>query len=104
MKTTLKLHFFLLLAVLSLSGFAHAQGTAIGYQGRLNDGARPATGLYDFTFKVFDVEAGGGALAGTVVRNAVPVTNGVFSVSLDFGAGVFAGAARWLEISVRTNG
>ena len=103
MKTKVKLH-FLLLTLLSLSGFAHAQGTAIGYQGRLNDGARPATGLYEFNFKVFDVEAGGLALTNTVVRNAVPTTNGVFSVSLDFGAGVFTGAARWLEISVRTNG
>ena len=102
MKTKLKLH-LLILALLSLSGFAHAQGTAIGYQGRLNDGARPATGLYDFNFKVFDVEAGSLALTNTVVRNAVPTTNGVFSVSLDFG-GVFTGAARWLEISVRTNG
>ncbi len=103
MKTKLKLH-LLFLALLSLSGSAHAQGTAIGYQGRLNDGGRPATGLYDFTFKVFGVEAAGVPLAQTVVRNAEPTTNGVFSVSLDFGAGVFSGAARWLEISVRTNG
>ena len=103
MKTNLKLP-LLLHTLLSLAGFAHAQGTAIGYQGRLNDGTKPATGLYDFNFKVFGVEAGGGALAGTVVRNAVPTTNGVFSVSLDFGASVFTGAARWLDISVRTNG
>jgi len=103
MKTKLRLH-LLLLTLLSLSGSAYAQGTAIGYQGHLNDGSRPATGLYDFNFKVFAVQAGGTALAATVVSNAVPVTNGVFSLSLDFGAGVFTGAARWLEISVRTNG
>jgi len=103
MKTKLKLH-LLLLTLLSLSGFAHAQGTAISYQGRLNDGGLPATRLYDFTFKVFDVEAGGAALAGTVVLAAVPVTNGLFTVTLDFGASVFTGPARWLEIAVRTNG
>lgn len=103
MNTKLKFH-LLMLALLSLSGYAHAQGTAIGYQGLLNDGARPVTGLYDFNFKVFDVEAGGLALTNTVVRNAVPTTNGVFNVSLDFGASVFTGPARWLEISVRTNG
>ena len=33
----------------------------------------------------------------------VPVTNGLFTVSLDFGAGVFSGPARWLAIEVKTN-
>ena len=106
MKTKLKLH-LLLLTLLSLSGFAHAQGTAISYQGRLNDGGLPATGLYDFTFHVFDAEVDGTDLAGTPVTlpfDAVPVTNGLFNVSLDFGSGIFNGPARWLEITVRTNG
>jgi hypothetical protein len=103
MKTNLKLH-LLLLTLLSLAGFAHAQGTAINYQGRLNDGSLPATGLYDFTFAVFDVQVGGAALAGPDVYNAEPVTNGLFNVSLDFGPGIFTGPARWLEITVRTNG
>jgi hypothetical protein len=103
MKTKLKLH-LLFLTLLSLTGFAHAQGTAIGYQGRLNDGSLPATGLYDFSFNVFDVDAGGVALAEAVVLDAVPVTNGLFNVSLDFGPDTFIGPARWLEISVRTAG
>jgi hypothetical protein len=102
MKTKLKLH-LLLLTLLSLAGFAHAQGTAISYQGRLNYGGSPATGLYDLTFKVFDVVAGGAALAAPVVLDAVPVTNGLFNVSLDFGPNIFIGPARWLEISVRVN-
>ncbi len=103
MKTKLKLH-LLILTLVSLPGFAHAQGTAIGYQGRLNDAGTPATGLYDLTFNVFDVEAAGAALAGPIALGAVPVTNGVFSVSLDFGPDLFTGPARWLEITVRTNG
>jgi len=103
MKTKLHLH-LLFLALLSLPGFARAQGTAIGYQGRLTDGGLPATGLYDLTFNVFDVEADGAALAGAVVLDAVPVTNGLFNVSLDFGPDIFTGPARWLEISVRANG
>ena len=103
MKTKLKLH-LLSLALLSLPGFAHAQGTAFNYQGRLNDGTTSATGLYDFAFNVFDAAVGGAALAGPVALDAVPVTNGVFSVSLNFGPDIFTGPARWLEITVRTNG
>jgi len=93
----------LLLALLSLSRAGHAQGTTIGYQGHLNDGGAPATGLYDFTFGVFDAEAAGAALAANVALDAVPVTNGVFSASLDFGPELFTGPPRWLEITVRTN-
>ena len=106
MKTKLKL-LLLLLTLLSLSGFAHAQGTAISYQGRLNDGSLPATGLYDFTFHVFDAEVDGTDLAGPLgplPYDAVPVTNGLFNVILDFGPDIFSGPAHWLEISVRTNG
>ncbi len=103
MKTKLKLH-LLLLALVSLAGFARAQGTAFSYQGRLDDGGLPATGLYDFTFHMFNVDAAGIALAGPLPLNAVPVTNGLFNVVLDFGPGIFTGPARWLEITVRTNG
>lgn len=103
MKTKIKLH-LLLLTLLSLAGFAHAQGTAISYQGRLNDGGLPATGLYDFTFTLFYGEADVTVGAGPLVLDAVPVTDGLFNVSLDFGPDIFTGPARWLEISVRTNG
>jgi hypothetical protein len=30
--------------------------------------------------------------------------NGLFSVSLDFGAGAFDGTGRWLDIAVKSNG
>lgn len=33
--------------------------------------------------------------------NDVPVENGVFSVELDFGSGVFGSQARWLAVAVR---
>ena len=103
MKTKHKLH-LLLLTLLSLAGFAHGQGTAFSYQGRLNDGGLPATGLYDFTFHIFVTEVDGIDVFGPLPYDAVPVTNGLFNVSLDFGPDIFTGPARWLEISVRTNG
>ena len=99
--------FFKLLSVLTLlttSPLGHAQTTAFTYQGKLVDDCCPATGLYDLAFKVYDAVSAGTAMGDTVIRTAAPVTNGLFTVTLDFGSGVFTGAGRWLEISVRTNG
>src|SRR5215510_9052663 len=36
-----------------------AQGTAFTYQGRLNDGAGPASGIYDLRFAIYDLLTGG---------------------------------------------
>jgi hypothetical protein len=81
-------------------------GTAFTYQGRLADGGTPAAGSYDLKFSLFDA-ATGGAPAGiptTLTLVPVEVTNGLFTVALDFGGTAFSGGARWLEIAVRTNG
>ena len=84
---------------------AFAQGTAFTYQGRLNDGANPANGIYDLQFAIYDSTNNPGTLiAGPLTHSATAVSNGLFSVVLDFGAGVFNGASRWLEVAVRTNG
>ncbi len=100
-----KLFCLLVLSVLSGSLLqAVAQGTAFTYQGRLNNGSNPANGNYDVRFAVYNA-ASGGSMAGWPVTNAATaVTNGLFTVMLDFGSGVFDGSARWLEIAVRTNG
>lgn len=81
-----------------------AQGTGFTYQGRLNDGANPASGSYDFTFSVWNAATGPSQLGSTLTRPATAVSNGLFTVTLDFGSGLFPGADRWLEIAVRTNG
>lgn len=89
-----------LFVLLSLSGAALAQDTAFTHQGRLSDNGAPATGQYDLQFALFDAAAGGAQQGATSTLENVQVTNGVFSVQLDFGA-VFTGAARWLEVRVR---
>jgi hypothetical protein len=81
-----------------------AQGTAFTYQGRLNDAGNPASGNYDLVFTLFDAQANGTNVSGTITNSTTAVSNGLFAVELDFGAGVFTGPARWLEIGVRTNG
>lgn len=94
----------LALMVGGMSG-ALAQGTtAFTYQGKLNVGTNAANGLYDFRVAIFDAATNGNAVSGVLTNAATPVTNGLFTVTLDFGSGVFTGAARWLDIAVRTNG
>lgn len=75
-------------------------GTAFTYQGRLTDGGNPAEGAYDFQFRLYDAPSGGNLL-GTVAPGDVAVSGGLFTVKLNFGAGVLTGDARWLEIGVR---
>jgi hypothetical protein len=96
----------LLLALAVLAGTQtqlHAQGTAFTYQGRLNSGGSPASGLFDFRFRL-DADPLGSTVLATVTSNAIPVTNGLFLTTLDFGPGWFNGTNYWLEIDVRTNG
>src|SRR5262245_5512675 len=101
MKTPLTHGFALLLLALCLP--ARAQTTSFTYQGRLDYGGVPITGTNDFQFSVWDALSGGNqvGLVNTLTR---PVTNGLFTATLDFGNTPFAaGAPRWLEIAVRTN-
>ena len=76
-------------------------GTAFTYQGTLTDGGLPAAGPYDFQFEVYDDAGAGNQVGSTVVLQDVQVTNGRFTVIIDFGPGVFDGNSRWLEIAVR---
>jgi trimeric autotransporter adhesin len=103
MKTKLLIASLLISTLNSQLSTAFAQGTAFAYQGRLTDGANPASGLYDIRFAIYDALASGTQQVGTVTNSAVGVSNGLFTVALDFG-NQFPGAGRWLEIAVRTNG
>jgi hypothetical protein len=81
-----------------------AQNTAFTYQGQLASSGSPASGLFDMRFQVFNAQSGGASVSSQVTTSAVPVTNGLFVLTLDFGSSPFTGAERWLEVSVRTNG
>ena len=103
----LKLFAFLILTIFAFSdsqlSFLHAQDTAFTYQGRLDVSGSPANQSYDLTFALFSVSSGPGQIGSTIISLSTPVSNGLFTVTLDFG-NQFLGAARWLEIGVRTNG
>ena len=83
---------------------AFAQGTAFTYQGQLDSSGSPATGIYDLQFTIYDAATNGNVVGGVLTNAATPVANGLFTVTLDFGAGVITGPARWLELAVQTNG
>jgi hypothetical protein len=94
---------FVLSVFLSLAGSCHAQGTAFTYQGLLSNTNDPASGTYDFTFKLFNVVTGGSQTGSTVTQTGVTVSNGLFTVIIDFGS-QFDGTPYWLELGVRSNG
>lgn len=90
-----------MLLFVGASAFAAPIGTQFTYQGNLQFAAQAADGLHDFSFTLFDTGEAGTALAQPVLLEAVPVVDGMFSVALDFGGGVFDGQVRFLSIAVR---
>lgn len=73
------------------------------YQGRLDSGGVPASGLYDMRFGLYNA-AVGGTIQGTTlcVDNVSVADDGTFTASLDFGS-VFDGNERYLQIDVRAD-
>ena len=80
---------------------AEVLGTGITYQGQLTDTSGPVNGSYDFRFIIYDLSIGGSQVGLIVEKNDIAVSQGLFTVELDFGTAVFTGPARWLEVSVR---
>src|SRR6185369_12368432 len=102
LKTAFMGAFVLFLASISTS---FAQGTAFMYQGQLRDNGGAAQGIYDLRFAIYDSTNNPGTLiAGPYTNNATTISNGLFTVLIDFGPGVFNGSNYWLEVAVRTNG
>jgi hypothetical protein len=87
---------FLLAGALS----AAAQGTAaFTYQGKLTDRGSDANDVYDFQFNLYDVAAA--TYRRSFATNDVAVSNGVFNVTLDFGATWFDGRQLMMLVQVR---
>jgi hypothetical protein len=78
-----------------------AIGTAFTYQGRLESDGGPVNATCGMQFGLFDHSAGGAPMA--AISSTVPISDGLFTVSLDFGE-VFTGTARWLGVKVKCPG
>jgi hypothetical protein len=79
---------------------AAAQTTAFTYQGHLLQNGAPANGAHDFVFTLWDAASGGNKIGPTISQSGYPVANGVFNIDLDFGANVFTGSQRYLEVNI----
>jgi hypothetical protein len=81
-----------------------ALGSSFTYHGRLTSAGSPANGSYDLRFTLYDASSGGVVSGGPLTNLGQAVSDGLFTVSLDFGQSAFQGSARWLEIAVRPSG
>lgn len=102
MKTVLIRTLFCL-SMLLQAGAACAAGTEFTWQGELREGGQPASGSYDFEFRLFAAASGGSPLGPVRSLPAQSVTGGIYTALLDFGD-QFTGDRRWLEIAVRRSG
>jgi hypothetical protein len=89
--------------LLTMAGKAAAQGTAFTYQGRITYQGDSYNGTVDLRFSLYDSLTGGSQIGDTVTNTGVFITNGLFTVTLDFGTNAFSGANRWLGIAVGTD-
>lgn len=90
------------LALLAATGaFATGVGTAITYQGRVDRNNVAVNDTYSMIFKLYDAATGGTQIGTTQTVNGIVATNGLFSATIDFGAGVFTNQARWLDVQIK---
>jgi hypothetical protein len=78
-----------------------ATGTTFTYQGQLKNNNALFNGTCDFQFSLHDAVTSGNQIGGIQTKNNVAVSNGLFTVNLDFGNAAFNGEGRWLDIQVR---
>jgi hypothetical protein len=81
-----------------------AADTAFLYQGLLRENGNTAEGLYDLRLTLYEGVSGGSPIGQAVTNLSVPVTNGLFTMTVDFGGDVFNGVSRWLDLAVRRAG
>ncbi|MEM7708386.1 MAG: hypothetical protein AAF358_22725 [Pseudomonadota bacterium] len=90
-----------ILLLLPLLAAAQPLTTSFSYQGSLSRSGSLATGVFDLQFELFDALENGAPVGVPIIVEDVAVVDGIFTVTLDFGAMPFAGDQLWLEIGVR---
>ncbi|MEL6796505.1 MAG: hypothetical protein AAFO89_06735, partial [Planctomycetota bacterium] len=91
-------------ALLSFAASAQPLDQTFTYQGELLDNGELATGLYDFSFRLFTDAAGQFPTGQAIFNNNVQVTDGYVETDVNFGPVFASGNKRWLQVSVRAPG
>src|SRR5262245_27723745 len=107
LRPLLKYSFIILVAGLTVSmsnRAAFGQTTLFTFNGHLTDVGTGGNGTYDLQFALWDSVTNGAQVGTTLTINNVAVSKGDFTVTLDFGAGSFSGADRFVEIGARLSG
>ena len=91
-----------IIALIIASTTASAQ-TEFTYQGTIEVAGVPANGLYDMQFRLSDFTTPGGFHISDEVL-AITVTDGLFSVEVDFGFSHYSSITQEIEILVRQTG
>jgi len=89
--------------LLTLAAVSTARGEAFTYQGELRQSGEPFDGTADLTFRLYAAASGGTQIGTDLFADDMQIDQGRFTIDLDFGAGVFDGSPRWLEIAVTLN-
>jgi hypothetical protein len=93
----------LVVAVLAFVSGSPGQSTAFIFQGQLKNGTSPANGQHDLRISLYDAASGGNQVGTTQCVDNILVTDGLLSVSLDFGPQFAITTTRFLEIQVRAD-
>jgi hypothetical protein len=78
-------------------------GTGFTYQGKLEDDSGPVSATCDMEFRLYS-HATNPTQVGSTIPATVPISDGLFTVELDFGTSAFNGKGRWLGIQVSCPG
>jgi hypothetical protein len=82
------------------ASIAGTVNSRISYQGRLLEDDTPVTGSRDLLFRLYSDSSCTAQVGSDIVKNSVPVTDGLFSVELDVSHWSFNGQGLWLEVHV----
>jgi hypothetical protein len=67
------------------------------YQGQLKNGSSAVNGSCLMVFRLYADPSAGVLIGTSPITSTVPVTNGLFTVGLNFGSNPFDGKGRWLK-------